>query len=109
MLPQLPRRTLKDLQRNQFKKSCLLFVREREPSEPALVPCTLSAVDKRSKKKKLTCTNIHTNTHANTRTEKVKAPYARMRSDVKRLFFLGTTRKIGSALRASRAPVLLYI
>ena len=35
---------------NQQEKSCLLFVHARDPSQLALVPCTLSAVDKRGRK-----------------------------------------------------------
>ena len=50
-LPHLSRQTLIDLQRNQHEKSCLLFVRAQDPSELALVPCMLSAVDKRGQRK----------------------------------------------------------
>ena len=66
MLPHLPQRTLKDLRQNQFEKSCLFFVRARNPSGLALVPCTLSAEDKCGRKK-----FCFIQTYTQTHTEKV--------------------------------------
>ena len=54
----------------------------------------------------LTYTDIHTNTRKQRKS--FKAPYPRMRSDMKRFFFLGKPRKKGSALRASRASLYYY-
>ena len=53
------------LTRNQFEKSCLFFVRARNPSGLILVPCTLSAVDKRGRK------NVDLHKHTHKYTEKV--------------------------------------
>ena len=85
-------------QRNQFEKSCLLFVRARDPSGLALVPCTLRTVDKTNVAEMLTYTNIHTNTER----KLFKASYPRMRSDMKGLFSLENQEK-----KAQRCALLV--
>ena len=94
-------RTYSEPVREEFS----VFVRARNPSVLAVVPCTLSAVDKCGRRN----VGLHKHTHKHTQTEKVvqgSQPYPRMRSDMKRLFLLAKPRKNGSALRASRASLL---
>ena len=73
-----------------LEKSCLIFVRARDPSGLALVPCALSAVDKRGRKNMLGYTNIHTKTRKQRKS--FKALYPRMRSDMKKKKRLSAAR-----------------
>ena len=85
----LPRRTLKDLlvQRNQFEESCLLFLRARDPSGSALVPCTLSAVDKCRQKHVDLQKHTHKHTHVHTNRESNSRHPTLVCDPTRRVFF----------------------
>ena len=98
----LSRRTLNYLQRKQHKKSCLFFVRAQDPSQPALVPCMLSTVDKRGRTEcRLKQTHIHI--HTDTLIQHTLPWYAIRYEEA---FFPWKAKKRRLALRVSRTSLL---
>ena len=99
-LPHLVRPTLNDLQPLQHEKVSSVYVRAQNPPGLTLVPCGLSAVDKRDQNS----IESHTPTHTY-RATKNEARYSRTIHYENTFFSLGNPRRKGShfALRA-RAP-----
>ena len=90
------------------RKSCLFFVRARNPAGLALVPCTMRAVDKLGKNKLFTYTftQSHTNNFDRESCSRGTLPSYCMRSGMKRLLFLENPENMLSAARCARLIII---
>ena len=101
--PHLDRPTLNDLKPHQHEKTSLVYVREQSPPGLALVPCALSAVDKRGRNKRLNHT--HSDTHTCRETKNKVPSYSRTVRYVED-FFLRKPRRNGSRFALARLNIL---